>query len=54
LKRGSAVVQLKLHRKKIADAFDNPDLVSKFIADEKLDPGKDADLIKIVAFADTL
>jgi hypothetical protein len=54
LKRGNTIIQLRLHRRKIADAFENPDLIRTYVDEEKLDPGKDADLIKIVAFADTL
>jgi hypothetical protein len=54
IKRGNELIQLKLNKKKIGEAFDDPDLITAFVAKEKLDLKKNADLVRLIAFADEL
>jgi hypothetical protein len=54
LKSKSGIVQLKLQKKKIAEAFGDNPAIEAFIEKEKLDLGEERDLVRLVQFAEGL
>ncbi len=54
LKKGNILIQLKLHKKRVAEAFDNDMRIVDFVSAENLDMNDEADLIRLVKFADAL
>lgn len=54
LKRDNELIPLKLHKKRIAEAFEHQDRILDFIDREDLDVKRDTDLIRLVAYADQL
>ena len=54
LKKGGSLVKLRLVKKKILEAFGDDARVAEFMAKQKLNLSNEADLVSLVAYADTL